>query len=275
VTPTDVASVNETQAGGVTSEPVTLARVVRSEWIKFKTLRSSWAMVAGAVVGLIAIALIVAYNTRHLTPNLDLEDIDRSATLQGYHLAQLLIGALGVLFVTAEYGTGMIRSTFAAVPKRIPVVWAKLVVFVSVVAATMIPASILAFVSAEGVISGTRPGYSLSDPRALRMVIGTGLYLTLVGVIAAAIGWLVRNTAGAIVTYVAVILVIPGIFQGLLGNWGKDVAQFLPSRAGESFSTTFVDTGPNLKPWTGLAVMILWVVGLLAVAVVQLRRRDT
>ena len=57
-----------------------------------------------------------------------------SATLQGYYLGQLLIGALGVLFVTGEYSTGMIRSTFAAVPKRLPVLWAKLVVFVAVTA---------------------------------------------------------------------------------------------------------------------------------------------
>ncbi len=262
------------ERGRVEAQPVTLTRAVRSEWIKFTTLRSSWAMLGGAVVGMIVIALIVAHNTRHLTANLQPDDIAPSATLQGYYLGQLLIGALGVLFVSGEYSTGMIRSTLAAVPKRTPVVWAKLIVFVSVVAAAMIPVSVVAFVTAQGVISRTRAGYSLSDPGVLRIVIGTGIYLTLVGVIGMAIGWIVRSTPGAIVTYVAVILVIPGLFEGLLGSWGRHVAQYLPSRAGASFSTTFVDTGPNLKPWTGLAVMVLWVIAGLAVALVELQRRD-
>jgi len=274
VTTQAAAVESDTHRGRLESEPVTLPRAVRSEWIKFKTLRSSWALLGGAACGMVAIALIVAYNTRHLTANLQLDDLAKSSTLQGYHLGELLIGALGVLFVTSEYSTGMIRSTLAAVPTRTPVLWAKLAVFVSVVAAVMIPVSVMAFASAQALISHTRVGYSLGDPGVLRLVIGTGIYLTLVGVIAAAIGWLIRNTAGAIVAYIAVILVIPGILEGLLGNWGRHMAEFLPSRAGESFSTTFVEGGPNLKPWTGLAVMSLWVIGLLAIAIVQLRHRD-
>jgi hypothetical protein len=237
-------------------------------------LRSSWALLGAAAAGMVTIGLIVAYNTRHLTANLQHDDIAKSSTLQGYHLGELLIGALGVLFVTAEYSTGMIRSTLAAVPKRTPVLLAKLAVFVGVVAVVMIPVSVVTFASAQGLISHTRVGYSLGDPGVARVVIGTGIYLTLIGVIAASIGWLIRNTAGAIVTYIAVVLIVPGILGGLLGNWGAHVAQYLPSRAGESFSTTFVDSGPNLKPWTGLAVMCLWAVGLLAIALVQLRHRD-
>jgi hypothetical protein len=168
----------------------------------------------------------------------------------------------------------MIRSTLAAVPKRTPVLWAKLIVFVSVVAVAMIPVSVIAFVVAQGVISSSRVGYSLSDPTVLRIVIGTGIYLILDGVIGAAIGWIVRNTAGAIVTYAALILVLPVTLVNLIGSWGRDVAQFLPSRAGASFSSTVVDSGPHLKPWIGLAVMAIWAIGGLAVALTQLRRRD-
>jgi uncharacterized membrane protein len=168
----------------------------------------------------------------------------------------------------------MIRSTLAAVPKRTPVLWAKLIVFVSVVAATMIPVSVIAFVAAQGVISRSRVGYSLSDATVLRIVIGTGIYLILSGVIGAAIGWIVRNTAGAIVTYVALILVLPVTLANLVGSWGRDIAQYLPSRAGASFSTTVVDSGPHLKPWVGLAVMALWAIGGLTIALTQLRRRD-
>ena len=257
------------------SQPVTLSRAVRSEWIKFKTLRSSWAILGGAVLAMVVIALIVAYNTRHLTAYLQPDDLAPSATLQGYYLGQLLIGALGVLFVRGECSTGMIRSALAAVPKRSFVLWAKLGVFVTVVALTMIPVSVIAFVAAQGAISRTSVGYSMHDPGVLRIVIGTGIYLTFVGVIGAAIGWIVRSTPGAIVTYAAVILVIPGIFEGLLGTWGREIARYLAqSRGCELLNATFVDSGPNLKPWTGLAVMTLWVGGGLAIALVELRRRD-
>ena len=121
-------------------------------------------MLGGAVVGMLAISLLVAYNTRHLAENLDANDLVPSSTLQGYYLGQLLIGALGVLFVSGEYSTGMIRSTFAAVPKRLPVLWAKLIVFVAVTAVAMIGISLVAFLAAQAFISHYRTGYSLSIP---------------------------------------------------------------------------------------------------------------
>ena len=213
----------------VETQPVNLRRATRSEWIKFRSLRSSWWMLVGAATGMVAIALVVAYNTRHLSRSLQLDDIVASAPMQGYYLGQLLIGSLGVLFVSGEYSTGMIRSTLAAVPKRIPVLWAKLTVFVVITAVTIIPISVVAFISAEGLISHFRTGFSLSDPGVLRVVIGTGVYLTLIGVIGATVGWLVRSTPGALVTYFALILVVPVLFGNVLGNWGKDTAQFLPS----------------------------------------------
>ncbi len=108
----------------VQAQPVTFGRVVRSEWIKFWTLRSTMGVLGAAVVGMIVIALIVALNTRRISSSVQPEDLVPSATMQGYFLGQLLIGALGVLFVTGEYSTAMIRSTMGAVPKRLPVLWA-------------------------------------------------------------------------------------------------------------------------------------------------------
>ena len=259
---------------GAQAQPVTLRRVIRSEWIKFWTLRSTWAVLSAAVVGMLVLALVVAYNTRHLTSNLQANDIAPSSTLQGYYLAQLLIGALGVLFVLGEYGTGMIRSTLVAVPRRLPVLWAKLVVFVTVTAVSMITVSIVAFVCAQALLSHYRTGFSLSDPGVLRVVIGTGIYLTLVGMIGGALGWIVRSTPGALVTYFAVVLVLPVLFGDALGNWGKEVAQFLPSQAGASFSTSIPESSYSLSPWVGLLVMAGWVAVALAVAAGVLRRRD-
>ena len=262
------------RAPGTEAQPVTLRRVISSEWIKFWTLRSTWLVLSAAVAGMVVLALVVAYNTRHLTSNLQANDIAPSSTLQGYYLAQLLIGALGVLFVSGEYGTGMIRSTLVAVPRRLPVLWAKLAVFVTVTAVSMVAVSALAFICAQALLSHYRAGYSLSEPGVLRVVIGTGIYLTLVGMIGGALGWIVRSTPGALVAYFAVVLVLPVLFGDALGNWGKEVAQFLPSQAGASFSTSIPESSDSLSPWVGLLVLAGWVAVALAVAAGVLRRRD-
>lgn len=272
VTPPSAA--RRAAAPDAAAQPVTLRRVIRSEWIKFWTLRSTWAVLGAAVVGMLVLAVVVAYNTRHLTSNLQANDIAPSSTLQGYFLAELLIGALGVLFVSGEYSTGMIRSTLVAVPRRLPVLWAKLVVFVTITAVSMITVSIVAFVSAQALLSHYRTGFSLSDPGVLRVVIGTGVYLTLVGMIGAALGWIVRSTPGALVTYFAIVLVLPVLFGDALGNWGKEVAQFLPGQAGASFSTSIPESSYSLSPWVGLLVLAGWVAVALAIAAGVLRRRD-
>ena len=268
-------AVERAEAPGVEAQPVTLRRVIKSEWIKFWTLRSTWLVLGGAVAGMVVLALVVAYNTRHITSNLQANDIAPSSTLQGYYLAQLLIGALGVLFVSGEYGTGMIRSTLVAVPKRLPVLWAKLAVFVSVTLTSMVAVSVVAFLCAQALLSHYRTGFSLSEPGVLRVVIGTGIYLTLVGMIGGALGWIVRSTPGALVAYFAVVLVLPVLFGDALGNWGKEVAQFLPSQAGASFSTSIPESPAySLSPWIGLLVLAGWVAVALAIAAGVLRRRD-
>jgi ABC-2 type transport system permease protein len=257
----------------VQSQPVTTRRAITSEWIKWKTLRSTWAVLGVALGAMVIIGLIVAYNTRHLTSNLQPNDIAPSATLQGFYLGQLLMGSLGVLFVSGEYSTGMIRSTLAAVPKRVPVLWAKLVVFIGVAGTSIIAISFVAFLSAEGLLSHYRAGYSLGDPGVARVVLGTGIYLTAVGVIGMILGWIVRSTPGALVAYVGVVLVLPVLFGDVLGNWGKNVGKFLPSSAGMRFAESIPD-GYSLTPWWGLAVLVGWMLVGLVAAVVLLRRRD-
>lgn len=257
----------------VQSEPVTTRRAISSEWIKFKTLRSTWAVLGASLAGMVVIGLFVAYNTRHLTPNLQANDIAPSATLQGFYLAQLLIGALGVLVVTGEYSTGMIRATLAAVPKRVPVLWAKLVVFTAIVAPSTIVVSFVAFLSAQGLLSQYRPGWSLGDPGVLRVVLGTGIYLTLIGVIGGCIGWIVRSTPGALVVFVALVLVLPVLFSEALGPLGMNIGKFFPSQAGGRFAES-IPARYALTPWWGLAVLAGWAVVGLVVALAVLRSRD-
>lgn len=269
----DIPASEQFPADEVAAYPVSLRRVIRSETIKFRTLRSSWAVLAAAIAGMIVIGLIVAYNTRRLSPGLQPDDLTVSATLQGYYLGQLLVGALGVLFVSGEYSTGMIRSTFAAVPARTPVLLAKAIVFTVAAAVTMIVVSVVAFLAAQALIGHYRTGYSLSDPGALRVVLGTGIYLTTVGLIGGALAWIVRSTPGSLVAYFALVLVLPVLFGNVLGTWGKDIAQYLPSEAGRSFVSGMREPH-TLGPWTGLAVLLAWTIALGLIAAVQLRRRD-
>jgi ABC-2 type transport system permease protein len=256
------------------AQPVTLRRVIKSEWIKFWTVRSTWSVLGAAILGMLVIALVVAWNTRHITRNLQANDIAPSATLQGYYLGQLLIGAMSVIFISGEYGTGMIKSTMVAVPRRLPVLWAKLVVFVTVTATSMIAVSIVAFLCAQALLSHYRTGFSLTDPGVLRVVIGTGVYLTLIGMIGAALGWIVRSTPGALVAYFAIVVVLPVLFGNALGLWGQKVAQWLPDQAGASFSTSIPESNYSLSPWIGLLVLAGWVAVALAIAAGVLRRRD-
>ena len=258
-----------------TRDSVTLPRVMSSEWIKLRTLRSSWYTLGGAVLAMIVVGLAVAYATSTSNwANLDPEDRVASAPLQGYHLVQLVVGVLGVLFVTGEYATGMIRSTFAAVPRRLPVLTAKSAVFGSLALIVMTLTSFATFFVAQIILSADGHSSSLSDPGALRAIGGLGLYLALVGLMGGAIGWIVRSTAGAISGLVGLLLILPAIVGLLPGKLTTTISEYLPSNAGEAFLTS-IRKPDTLAPWTGFGVFVAWVAATLIAAVVLIRRRDT
>jgi ABC-type transport system involved in multi-copper enzyme maturation permease subunit len=260
-------------APGTPHGRVTLAHVIRSEWIKFRTLRSSWATLSAAMLALIVLGLVIGYNIGKNYTGLAPEDAAASGPLQGYHGAQLLIGVLGVLFVSGEYSTGMIRSTLAAVPRRVPVLAAKAIVFGSIALVTMVASTFAAYFGAQLFLAHYGHGGSLSDPGALRAVIGTGVYLALIGLLGGALGWIVRNTAGGISSLVGLLLVVPVLFQVLPGAWASDILKYLPSEAGSAFVTS-VSLPGTLTPAVGFGVLVAWVAAAMVTAVVLLRRRD-
>jgi ABC-2 type transport system permease protein len=266
------ASAEPAPVAGKVDGPVTQWGVIASEWLKFRSLRSTLLVLAAAVVGMVAFGAIIAFNTRN-PAGLDPEDVVASGPLQGYYLGQLLMGALGVLVVSGEYSSGMIRASLAAVPRRLPVLIGKVVVFTVVVGVSMVAASVVAFLVAQAVLSGHRPTFSLADGSTLRVVVGTGVYLTLVGLIGSVTAWIVRSTPGALVATLAVILVVPILFELVFPSWGQYIAAYLPTGAGQSFSTS-LPVPHALSPWVGLGVMVAWVVGGLVVAAVVLERKD-
>lgn len=255
---------------------VTQARVLLGEWTKFRTLRSTYITVFFAVLLGVGIAAISGAVTANHWPHADLRDkltFNAVATsLNGIYLAQLALGVLGVLLITGEYSTGMIKATLTAVPKRLPVLWAKLAIYTAITVVAAFIISFASFVVGQKLLSSQHIQASFSTPHALRMVIGAALYLTVVGILAVAIGALTRNSAGGISAWVAVFFVIPPIFFALPESFSKHIAPYLPAEAGQALWTR-PDTA-SLSPWVGFGVLCAWTVAAVVAAAISLRRRD-
>lgn len=254
-----------------------LRRVVRSEWVKFRSLRSSWVVLAVTVAITVGLgAAFCGFTAAHWSDEsfIDKLSFDPTQTsLGGVFLAQLSIGVLGVLFVTGEYATGQVRSTFAAVPKRLPVLVAKLLVFTVVAVVVALPSVFLGFELGQLLLAGQDIQTTLGAPGVLRAVIGAALYLAVIGLFGGALGWLVRHTAGAIATLVGLLLILPLLVEFLPADWTHAVAKWLPSDAGASVFTV-VRAPYTLSPWAGFGVLCAWVAAFLVAATVQLARRD-
>ena len=253
--------------------------VLASEWTKIRSVRSTyWTLLAAAAttIGLSAIvcAVFVAQYA-HLTPQ-DKADFDpASFSLIGGILAQLAIAVLGVLVITGEYGSGMIRTTFAAVPQRLAVLAAKATVFTAVILTVTTSACFAAFFIGQGILSTKGIGIGIGDPGALRTVVGTGLYLAVLGLLALGLGTLIRKTAGAITAMVGMIFVLPVLSQ-LLPSSMDGVQRYLPTNAGQAIINGGAGNHgtTSLSPWVGLGVFCLYAIAALAVAAVTVVRRD-
>jgi ABC-type transport system involved in multi-copper enzyme maturation permease subunit len=256
---------------------VTQPRVLVSEWIKLRSLRSTvWTLIVavGLTIGLgVLVGFIFHANWSHMNPDDRLRFDPTETTLRGALFAQLAIGVLGVLMITGEYSTGMIRATMSAVPKRLPVLWAKLAVFTAVGAVTMLVSTFAAFLIGQAILAPTAPHTTLSGPHVLRAVVGAGLYLTLVGALGLAIGFIVRNTAGAISALFGILLLLPIVGDLLPASWTSHFIGWLPSNAGQQLMTLHPD--PHmLAPWNGFALFVGYVAAAIAVAAVVVKRRD-
>jgi ABC-2 type transport system permease protein len=257
------------------AQPVTQGQVIRSEWIKLRTVRSSWLVLGATAASIVVIGLLVSYasnahwSTMTASSRADFNPINQD--LIGVNLAELAVGVLGVLVVTGEYASGMIRATFAAVPRRLPVLAAKVVVLAAVIFAVCLAAVLVTFLAGQALLGSH--GISLGRPEAVRAVFGATLYLTVVGVLGVGLGFLIRSTAGAIATLLGVLLVLPIVLAALPGSGGRAVDRYLPSTAGRAL---FTMNGGHamLSPWTGFGVFLLYTAAVLAFAALVLGRRD-
>jgi hypothetical protein len=169
----------------------------------------------------------------------------------------------------------MIRASFTAVPKRLPVLWAKAGVFALVTFALMLPTVLIAFFASQAILSKHNIlQISFSHPGVTRSVVGGAVYLMLLGIFALSVGAIVRNTAGGIATFAALFFVIPPLMNVLPASWNHAISPYLPDAAGRSIFS--LNTGSDsLHPWPGFALFVGYTVLALAIAAVLLVRRDT
>ena len=255
---------------------VTQLRVLVSEWIKLRSLRSTWFSLGAAGLATIGLGILFSALRGHdahvhhdFGPGLDPTGI----SLRGMYLAQLAVAVLGVLFISGEYATGMIRATLSAVPRRVPVLVAKGLVFGAFAYVLSTIMMLIAFLAGQAVLDHWNYGVSLGDPGTVRAIFSGGFYLMIVGLIALGLGFAIRSTGGAIATLFGVILVLPALSNALPTSWQHDVDKYLPLNIGNELISRFPDDNA-LSTGAGIGVLIIWTAVAIGAGLAVLHRRD-
>ena len=254
------------------------AGILRSEWIKLISLRSTvWSFAVLVLLSLGLAALMAAT----LAPERGVAIPDEAqvgfiSQVSSFPvvLGQLIVAVLGVLLISGEYGTGMIRSTFSAVPRRLPVLWAKsAVLFVSTFVVGLV-ATVGSYLVASPILAASGVSAPITDPDVLRAIVGGALYLSLVALFALGVGTIVRSSAGGIAVVLGIILILPTVLQLIPADWAHDLIPYLLSDAGLGLLGLESDVPGGLEPWQQLTVVLGWVVASLAAGAILMKRRD-
>lgn len=254
-----------------------LPQVLRSEWTKLWSVRSTtWSLLALAVAT-VGFSALFCWGTAANFDQLDAGDLAAfdatSLSLAGLVLGQLGAAVLGVLVISSEYSTGGIRTSLVAVPRRTRLVVAKALVLVVVTLVVGTLSCLVSFLVGQALLRPTHLQTTLGTPHVLRAVLGGGLYVAGSALFGFALGTLLRHTPGAIVATVAGLLVVPPLTQLLPGGIGDSITKWFTSNAGQQI--TSVHQGPDVaSPWTGYFAFTAWWAVILVAGVVLLRRRD-
>ena len=264
--------------------------LLRGEWIKFWSVRSTtWTLSIFliATVGLVLLISLAFVNVPSPaeggppegTAGNPLDPLSIAVTL-----AQLALAVLGALTITSEYSTGMIRSSLTAVPKRLPMLWSKAIVLVVSVFGVALVAVALSVLLQWLFFDSKDFSIDVTDPEMIRPLVGTAVYLATIALFSYALGALLRHSAAALATVLGVLLVAPILFSAIPWKPLQQAFPFLPGVAGQQFTQTTeqlevaaASSGPgvvDLTAWAGYGVLIAWIVVILGVAAVLLKRRD-
>ncbi|MFG3498544.1 ABC transporter permease [Streptomyces sp. NPDC047928] len=254
-----------------TAYRVTFARVLRSEWHKLWSLRSTWAVILTSAALVLGVG--TAMGATYTSDGGD-SDVDTVVlVLYGTMLAQVVLAVLGILVTAGEYTTGMIRASLTAVPSRLPVLWAKAAVFTVTAFAVSLATALVTFVTAQLLLADTDQAASLVDPGVLRAITGNSAGITLVSLIALGIGAVVRSVPGSIGAFVGGVLVVPEILSVLPYEATDTALTYFPSQAAAALGSATPLPGAA-TPGAALLALTLWVGAALGAAGLSLKRRD-
>lgn len=251
-----------------------LGHTVRAEWIKFWSVRSTtWSVVMLFVLGAGLTTLVSATSADWLASG-QADESPASFVTWGLMIAQICAIALGTLTVTGEYGTGMIRVTLAATPRRGAVLAAKALVLTGTLFVLGVVTAVAGYFSGNAFLDAAGVGVPLHSDGVLRALVGSGLYMAGLGLLSAAVGLLVRHTAAALSIVLATVFVLGNMAFLLPGTWGEWVAKLMPGNAGGGIAVPVPFNPELLSPWTGFAVFAAEVAGVLLAGYLVFRRRD-
>lgn len=249
--------------------------VARMEWRRLRTVRSTWYIVAVFAAGMVGLAMLAASHENYAQMSAaDRVSFDPTYdAFLGLVPGQLLLGTLGLLAITTEFSSGMIRATFAAAPSRPLVLAAKAVVLGAVTLAAGEISAFAAFLVGQAMLQAPAPHATLGQPGVLRAVLMAGVYPALIALISLGIGAIIRHTAGAICALVGVVFVLPlSLFA--LGSSIQDTAQkFLPDTMRNSL-TAVKPVAHLLSPWLTFGLLCAYAMLALAGGAWALTRRD-
>lgn len=251
------------------------ANVLRSEYCKLRTVRSTfWTLFIAVASNVGVAALLAIFVTGRLSTHQKATIDAVRLTLGGLHISQVAIGVLGVLVISSEYNTGLIRATLTAVPRRRLVLTAKTVLVTVVSLGFGITSTFAAFFIFQALRSGSSMSATLSDPGVLRAVIGAGLYLGVIGLLGLGLGAIIRAPAGAIAALLGIMFVPPLLSDLLPNSWQTTIGPYLPLNAGGQIYIASRFDPNSLAPWTGLGVFGLYAAIALGSGIFLISHRD-
>lgn len=251
-------------------------QVIRSEWTKIRSVASTVWTLSLAVVVTVALGMLISALSRHEFGNMSRRDrttFDPTfISFAGMTLGQLAMIVFGVLVVSNEYSTGMIRTSLAAVPRRATFLFSKIGVATVLALVVGMVTSFVAFFLGQAMLGPHRT--SLGEPGVLRAVIGGGLYMTLIAMFSMGVAAMLRSPMLSL----GILMPFFFLISNILGNVSvtKKVGQFLPDQAGSHIMQVVpqASDNPPYGPWGGLGIMLLWVLAALAGGYAVLRQRD-
>lgn len=264
--------------GGLPGMGVSQWRVVRAEWTKLYSVRST-KIVLGVAVGLIvglALMLAAVYSSQwdKLAPAEQGRFRPGTDPLAGVALAQLAVGVLGVLCSSNEYSTGMIRATLAAVPRRIPVLFGKLAVVSALVGTVGLASMLAAFWVSQAVLSGNGLSVGLGEPYVVHVIFAAPVYLVAVAAVGLGLGALLRHTAGAISALVGILFLLPIVFAFMPSGWSRAITPYLFGAAGQAFWAVPQGGRQITSAFAALVVLLAWVAVVFAGSCYRMLRED-